>query len=93
MSAAHVAPCSWRGRDLPDHGSFERTWSVDRTRGEAGFLKRPAPAGHFTFEIERAIELQKMRYGSIISEQPERGGGGLPVGDATHCEIARREPD
>jgi hypothetical protein len=54
-----IAPCSWRGRDLPDHGELWNTpWSVDRAAWKGGVLKNRARLGISPFEFERTIELQ-----------------------------------
>src|SRR6266403_4434278 len=55
-----IAPCSWRGRDLPDHGElWNAPWSVDRTAWGGGILKTRARLGISPFEFERTIELQE----------------------------------
>src|SRR5260370_21274909 len=42
-----IAPCSWRGRDLPDHGELWNTpWSVDHMAWKGGVL-RPPPGWAF----------------------------------------------
>jgi hypothetical protein len=54
-----IAPCSWRGRDLPDHGElWNAPWSVDREAWEGGILKTSVRLDISPFEIERTIELQ-----------------------------------
>ena len=54
-----IAPCSWRGRDLPDHGElWNAPWSVDRRAWEGGILKTNVRLDISPFEFERTIELQ-----------------------------------
>jgi galactose mutarotase-like enzyme len=55
-----IAPCSWRGRDLPDHGEIWNTpWSVDRAAWEGGILKTSIVLNISPFGLERTIELQE----------------------------------
>ena len=54
-----IAPCSWRGRDLPDHGELWNTpWGVDHRAWEGGILKTSVRLEISPFEFERTIELQ-----------------------------------
>jgi hypothetical protein len=54
-----IAPCSWRGRELPDHGELWNTpWSVDHRAWAGGILKTSARLDISPFEFERTIELQ-----------------------------------
>ena len=54
-----IAPCSFQGRELPDHGEvWSAAWEVDRQALEGGVLKTSVdlPVSPFTFE--RRIELR-----------------------------------
>jgi len=54
-----IEPCSWQGRELPDHGEVWNTpWQVDGAAWENGILKTKARLRISPFEFERTIELQ-----------------------------------
>lgn len=53
-----IAPCSWRGRSLPDHGeAWSAKWSVNREAWQNGILKTSLQLGISPLRFERAIEL------------------------------------
>jgi len=54
-----IAPCSWRGRELPDHGEvWNVPWTVDSKALENGILKTSVRLEISPFDFERAIELR-----------------------------------
>ena len=62
-----VAPCSWQGRELPDHGEvWAVPWDVDQAAWENGILKTSAKLEISPLEFERIIELRgneiRLRY-------------------------------
>ena len=53
-----IAPCHWRGRELPDHGEiWNAAWGVDASALENGILKTRVKLKISPFELERTIEL------------------------------------
>ncbi len=53
-----IMPCSWQGRDLPDHGEvWSAPWKVDSAAWENGILKTFVRLKISPFEFERTIEL------------------------------------
>lgn len=53
-----IAPCSWRGRTLPDHGEvWSVPWTVDAAAWETGSLRTSVKLGISPLEFERQIEL------------------------------------
>ena len=55
-----VAPCSWRGRQLPDHGEvWSAPWRVDGSALERGILKTIIKLRVSPFEFVRRIELRE----------------------------------
>ena len=53
-----IAPCSWQGRDLPDHGEvWSAPWKVNPTAWINGILKTSVRLKISPFEFERTIEL------------------------------------
>src|SRR5882672_4545281 len=53
-----IMPCSWQGRDLPDHGEvWNAPWKVDSAAWENGILKTSVRLKISPFEFERTIEL------------------------------------
>ncbi|MEI9960441.1 MAG: hypothetical protein WDM76_04700 [Limisphaerales bacterium] len=53
-----IAPCSWQGRELPDHGEvWSAPWKVDAQAWENGILKTSLKLKISPFEFERTIEL------------------------------------
>jgi hypothetical protein len=54
-----IEPCSWQGRELPDHGEvWSVPWQVDGGAWENGVLKTKVCLRVSPFEFERTIELQ-----------------------------------
>jgi len=54
-----IEPCSWQGRELPDHGEvWSVPWQVDGEAWENGILKTRARLSISPFEFERTVELQ-----------------------------------
>ena len=54
-----IAPCSWQGRELPDHGEVWNTpWKIDYEALENGVLKTHVRLGILPFDFERMIQLQ-----------------------------------
>jgi galactose mutarotase-like enzyme len=55
-----IAPCSWRGRELPDHGEvWNAAWRVDPEAWQNGILKTRVKLEISPFELERTIELHE----------------------------------
>jgi hypothetical protein len=55
-----IMPCSWRGRQLPDHGEvWNAPWTVDAGAWHEGVLKTSLKLEHSPFEFERALQLRK----------------------------------
>jgi galactose mutarotase-like enzyme len=53
-----IAPCSWQGRALPDHGEvWNAAWNVNNDAFENGILKTCVRLPISPFELERTIEL------------------------------------
>ena len=53
-----IAPCSWQGLELPDHGEvWNVPWKVDPVALESGILKTSVQLKISPFDFERAIEL------------------------------------
>jgi hypothetical protein len=53
-----ILPCSWRGRELPDHGEvWNLPWQVDGEAWENGILKTSTRLKISPFALERTIEL------------------------------------
>lgn len=53
-----IAPCSWQGRELPDHGEvWSVPWSVDETAWEMGALRTSVRLEISPLEFERTVEL------------------------------------
>lgn len=54
-----IEPCSWQGRELPDHGEiWSVPWQVDGEAWDNGVLKTKTRLSISPFEFERTIELQ-----------------------------------
>ena len=72
-----VAPCKWRGRNLPDHGEvWSVPWTIDRNASEQGRIKTrvATPVSPFVFERTIRLEERKVRldYGiRSVSSEPE----------------------
>jgi galactose mutarotase-like enzyme len=59
-----IASCSWRERELPDHGELWNTpWTVDQAAWEKAILKTRVRLTISPFTFERTIELQ----GNVVS--------------------------
>ncbi len=55
-----IAPCSWQGRDLPDHGEvWAAAWTLDSEAWERGVLRTSVSLNVSPFDFERTIELQE----------------------------------
>lgn len=55
-----IAPCVWRGRNLPDHGeAWSRPWQVDDDAWAAGVLKTTVRMAISPLEFDRTIELRE----------------------------------
>ena len=71
-----VAPCKWKGRNLPDHGEvWSIPWTVDRHAWEQGRIKTTVATPVSPFVFERTIRLEenevRLDYGirSVSSER------------------------
>jgi hypothetical protein len=54
-----ISPCTWRGRDLPDHGEvWNRAWEVDSNAWQSGVLRTTIKLKSSPFVFERAITLR-----------------------------------
>lgn len=54
-----IAPCSVRGRQLPDHGEvWSAAWQVDDRAWHAGLLRTRISLAVLPFEFERTIEVR-----------------------------------
>ena len=55
-----ILPCTWRGRELPDHGEvWNQAWEVDQDAWQLGVLKTVIKLKSSPFVFERAIALQE----------------------------------
>jgi galactose mutarotase-like enzyme len=55
-----ILPCTWRGRELPDHGEvWNRKWEVDMDAWQQGVLKTSVQLKSFPFVFERTITLDE----------------------------------
>lgn len=55
-----IEPCTWRGRQLPDHGEvWTAAWNVDAEAWKSGVLKTSVRLSVSPFDFERAIELEE----------------------------------
>jgi galactose mutarotase-like enzyme len=55
-----ITPCSWRGRQLPDHGEvWSRPWVVDQPAWTRGILKTSIRLNPSPFEFERTLRLRE----------------------------------
>src|SRR6267378_1404797 len=55
-----IAPCSWQGRDLPDHGEvWAAAWALDFEAWERGVLRTTVSLRISPLDFERTIELQE----------------------------------
>lgn len=53
-----IAPCSWQGRSLPDHGEvWYAEWNVDEDAWQKGLLKTAVHLEISPFNFERTLEL------------------------------------
>jgi hypothetical protein len=54
-----IAPCTWRGRSLPDHGEVWNTaWQLDEAALARGVIKTSVRLPISPFEFTRSIEIQ-----------------------------------
>lgn len=54
-----IAPCTWRGRSLPDHGEvWNAAWQLDEAAWKRGAIKTSVRLPISPFKFTRAIELQ-----------------------------------
>src|ERR1041385_6285269 len=54
-----IAPCSWKGRNLPDHGEvWSAAWTLDAAAWESGRLRTSVSLKISPFDFERLIELE-----------------------------------
>ncbi len=55
-----IAPCSWRGRQLPDHGEvWSRPWVVEQSAWQHGILKTSIKLENSPLEFERTLQLRE----------------------------------
>ncbi|HEV7928379.1 MAG TPA: hypothetical protein VGR14_23705 [Verrucomicrobiae bacterium] len=55
-----IAPCLWRGRQLPDHGEvWSRPWVVEQSAWQNGILKTSIKLENSPLEFERALQLRE----------------------------------
>jgi galactose mutarotase-like enzyme len=55
-----IAPCVWRGRNLPDHGeAWSAEWQVDANAWQEGALKTSVRLEISPFDFTRTIELDE----------------------------------
>lgn len=55
-----IAPCLWRGRNLPDHGeAWSAAWNVDAAAWGEGVLKTSVKLPLSPLEFERTLELDE----------------------------------
>jgi hypothetical protein len=55
-----IAPCSWQGRDLPDHGeAWAAVWTVDNDAWKRGLLRTSLSLKISPFDFERTVELRE----------------------------------
>ena len=53
-----ILPCTWRGRELPDHGEvWNRAWEVDLNAWQSGILKTTIQLKSSPFAFQRTITL------------------------------------
>jgi galactose mutarotase-like enzyme len=53
-----IAPCTWRGRSLPDHGEvWNAAWRLDEAAWKRGVIKTSVQLPISPFEFTRAIEI------------------------------------
>jgi hypothetical protein len=67
-----IAPCSWQGRKLPDHGEvWNAPWTVDEAAWRNGILKTRVGLKLSPFAFERTIELREneVRIGYQLTNQ------------------------
>ena len=54
-----IMPCSWRGRQLPDHGEvWHAPWTVDAQAWQQGMLRTNIKLERSPFIFERVLQLQ-----------------------------------
>jgi hypothetical protein len=55
-----IAPCLWRGRQLPDHGEvWSRPWVVEQSAWQHGILKTSIKLEKSPLEFERTLQLRE----------------------------------
>ena len=55
-----IVPCSWRGRELPDHGEvWSAEWTLDEDRLSDGEICTSIQLPHSPFNFERSISLDR----------------------------------
>jgi hypothetical protein len=55
-----IAPCSWRGRQLPDHGEvWSRPWNVEQSAWRVGILKTSIKLENSPLKFERTLQLRE----------------------------------
>jgi hypothetical protein len=55
-----IAPCSWRGRQLPDHGEvWSRPWVVEPSAWQHGILKTSIKLEKSPLAFERTLQLRE----------------------------------
>jgi galactose mutarotase-like enzyme len=55
-----VAPCTWEGRQLPDHGEvWSMPWTVDRHVWDQGHIKTTVATPVSPFSLERTVRLEE----------------------------------
>jgi len=55
-----IAPCSWKGRDLPDHGeAWSAMWTLDSEAWARGVLRTNVSLQILPFDFARTIELEE----------------------------------
>src|SRR5580658_621771 len=55
-----IAPCSWRGLQLPDHGEvWSRPWVVEQSAWQQGILKTSIKLENSPLEFERTLRLRE----------------------------------
>jgi galactose mutarotase-like enzyme len=55
-----IAPCSWRGRQQPDHGEvWSRPWVVEPSAWQQGIIKTSIKLENSPLEFERTLQLRE----------------------------------
>ena len=70
-----IAPCSWLGRDLPDHGEvWAAAWTLDLEAWERGVLRTSVSLEISPLDFERTIELQENEIRVTLDSRNEKLG-------------------